>query len=84
MTMIAYLNGGHDGYTTFFDSYNTDVWYKCHPEQGMIIIHDHNILHEGSELTYGQKYIIRSDIMCTEEDVYNKLGKRSDQEEIEE
>jgi len=62
LTVIIYLNEEHDGYTTFYSDDEFEK-YDCVPETGMILIHEHDILHAGTELNKGVKYIIRSDIM---------------------
>jgi hypothetical protein len=38
------------------------------PEPGMVLIFQHNILHEGERLGSGKKYIMRSDVMYHRED----------------
>jgi len=39
--------------------------YKCIPVTGSAIIFDHFVYHEGSAVTNGSKYAIRSDLMFT-------------------
>jgi hypothetical protein len=36
---------------------------EVRPEAGMVLIFQHNILHEGQRLASGKKYIMRSDVM---------------------
>lgn len=60
----VYLNG-HDlegGETTFFDDEGNEQC-KIRPYARLVVLFDHNILHEGSPVRQGRKYVIRSDIM---------------------
>lgn len=57
LTIMVYLNGGFTGGETNFG----EVWVV--PEPGLVLIFDHHLLHEGSEVTSGRKYVLRSDVM---------------------
>ena len=67
LTFIVYLNGSDcfgGGRTLFFHSMESDeVIQSYEPEQGDLIVFDHNIWHSGEEVTAGAKYILRSDII---------------------
>lgn len=47
------------GATVFLEGGRKEV----RPEAGMVLIFQHNILHEGQRLASGKKYIMRSDVM---------------------
>lgn len=67
LTFIVYLNGSEcfgGGRTLFFRSReDPEILQSYKPEQGDLIIFDHNIWHSGEEVTSGAKYILRSDIL---------------------
>ena len=66
ITALIYLSDGFiGGETTLYDIYNYDNNIKLKPETGMVLLFDHLIWHEGSELIKGKKYIIRTDVMYT-------------------
>ena len=62
--MQVYLNGHglEGGETTFFDDEGREQCKIC-PSVGLVVLFDHDILHEGSPVRQGRKYVIRSDIM---------------------
>jgi len=66
LTFIVYLNDGFEGgCTTFFVNSKA---VKVEPEMGSGLLffhgrHSASPLHEGSLLTKGRKYVLRSDIM---------------------
>lgn len=56
-TFMVYLNDNFQGGdTTFRDR-------RIRPRQGMALIFLHSLYHEGSEVTQGVKYVLRSDVM---------------------
>lgn len=56
-TFMVYLNDNfHGGDTTFRG-------LRIRPRQGMALIFLHSLYHEGSEVTQGVKYVLRSDVM---------------------
>lgn len=59
LTFMIYLNGGFEGGDTTF----LDLGEAVTPKPGLALLFQHPILHEGSEVTSGIKYAIRSDIM---------------------
>ena len=65
-TILIYLNKNYVGSTRLFSGYNCEdrEIYDVLPEEGMIFIHQHDILHSGAEILSGTKYAIRSDVLC--------------------
>ncbi|KAJ3098124.1 hypothetical protein HDU97_004308 [Phlyctochytrium planicorne] len=78
-TFMFYLNGDFEGGGTHFvqdqglfrdetgkiRAQDGTIISKIQPEQGMAIIFNHNLLHEGGTLLSGKKYILRAEIMYT-------------------
>ncbi|EGG20192.1 hypothetical protein DFA_07312 [Cavenderia fasciculata] len=61
LTIQLYLNDAcKGGETTFFLNRKE---YHVVPKPGMVLIFQHNILHQGSEVVGGIKFVMRSDIM---------------------
>ncbi|MEO1252092.1 MAG: 2OG-Fe(II) oxygenase [Pseudomonadota bacterium] len=56
-TFMVYLNDDFEGGATTFDDFT--VW----PQRGMAVCFAHNLYHEGSIVTCGQKYVLRTDVM---------------------
>ena len=56
-TMMIYLNDNFVGGETTFGS------LKIKPKKGSCLIFFHDLEHEGTKLTLGEKYILRTDIM---------------------
>lgn len=65
LTLQLYLNGGFQGGDTTFLSYHDESKNRvaCKPKTGRILIFEHDLYHEGSELLSGKKYCIRTDVM---------------------
>lgn len=73
VTVQIYLNGGDDlkgGETTFFRRRLSDTLKlqaesiaAVVPAPGKVLIFEHEILHEGSKIIDGTKYVIRTDVM---------------------
>ena len=67
LTFMLYLNSADEfggGRTLFYRSKDSqEVWASYLPQQGDLILFDHNLWHEGEVLTTGQKYVLRSDIL---------------------
>lgn len=57
LTFMIYLNEGYEGGETRFES--SSVLGKL----GMALLFEHELLHEGAEVTSGVKYVLRSDVM---------------------
>ncbi|ESP04148.1 hypothetical protein LOTGIDRAFT_170981 [Lottia gigantea] len=64
ITILLYLNEGFDGgSTTFISTKNEKERVEFVPQTGSILVFQHDILHEGSELIKGRKYAMRTDVM---------------------
>ncbi|WP_212006169.1 2OG-Fe(II) oxygenase [Chitinophaga sp. HK235] len=57
-TFMIYLNEGYTGGSTVFKSGEEIL-----PQTGMALVFYHPLLHEGTLLTEGTKYVLRTDIM---------------------
>jgi len=56
-TLMIYLNDGFNGGQTTFDE------LAIEPRKGSALIFFHDLEHEGTKLTSGKKYVLRTDIM---------------------
>ena len=54
---MVYLNDNFQGGDTAFRG------RRIRPRKGMALIFLHSLFHEGSEVTQGVKYVLRSDVM---------------------
>ena len=63
---MLYLNGGFEGGNTRFIG-GGGVEHEVSPKPGSVLVFTHDILHDGERLASGVKYIMRSDVMYTEE-----------------
>lgn len=63
VTILIYLNDGFTGGETTFLDYNRVLT----PEKGMMVAFQHPVLHEGKEVTSGEKYVLRLDLMYEKE-----------------
>jgi prolyl 4-hydroxylase len=63
LTFMIYLNDGYTGGETRFEG------TKVVGRTGMALVFHHGVVHEGAEVTEGQKYALRSDVM------YGAVGK---------
>ena len=59
LTFMVYLNDDFAGGSTNF----LDLERRIEPRTGMALLFQHFLLHEGSEVTSGVKYVVRSDVM---------------------
>lgn len=59
-SVLVYLNGEFEGGATTF---LTDPEIAIQPETGKILLFQHPIVHEGSLVTSGVKYVARTDLM---------------------
>ena len=57
---LVYLNENFEGGATTF---LTEPEVAIQPEQGMALLFQHPIIHEGSVVTSGVKYVCRTDVM---------------------
>ena len=65
-TLQMYLNEGFEGGETTLLSYRKrERKLPVVPEKGMILAFDQDLLHEGSLVTSGVKYTLRTDVMYT-------------------
>jgi hypothetical protein len=64
LTLLVYLNQEYEGCTRLFSDDGSRS-YDVKPETGMILVHDHSVLHEGAPISNGVKYAIRTDVMYT-------------------
>lgn len=64
ITVQIYLNEKFKGGSTRFVSGKR--YYDVQPRRGSALVFDHDLLHEGSIVTKGQKYSVRTDIMFKE------------------
>lgn len=67
-TVMAYLNNvpaEDGGATRFYDSSKKDAshTFSVQPEEGLVVIFMHNILHDGELCSAPLKYLLRSDLM---------------------
>ncbi|XP_077999261.1 uncharacterized protein LOC144452113 [Glandiceps talaboti] len=68
LTLQLYLNEGFQGgSTTFLPLHQSHRPVECVPKIGRVLVFQHDILHEGSKLIHGRKYVIRTDIMFSRE-----------------
>jgi len=63
LTFMIYLNNEYAGGDTRFES------LRVRGRTGMALVFAHGLIHEGSEVTEGVKYVLRSDVM------YGPVGK---------
>lgn len=67
LTFMVYLNSATEfegGRTLFFKTKETnEIWASYTPQQGDLIVFDHNVWHEGEILLEGEKFVLRSDIL---------------------
>lgn len=59
LTFMVYLNDGFTGGATSFLHLGFDVA----PRRGAALLFQHHLLHEGSTVIAGHKYVLRSDVM---------------------
>lgn len=57
LTFIMYLNDDFDGGHTDF------VWESIQPKTGSVLVFPHRLNHQGSAVTSGTKYVLRTDVM---------------------
>ncbi|CAG7817607.1 unnamed protein product [Allacma fusca] len=65
ITLQIYLNEGFKGGETTFLHLGNGNRVPVVPKPGMILVFEHNILHEGSKVKAGRKYTIRTDVLYT-------------------
>lgn len=65
ITMIAYLNEDFEGGETTLLERRSGNRIAIVPKTGTVLVFEHNILHEGSMVSQGRKYAIRTDVLYT-------------------
>ncbi len=71
LTFMIYLNDGFEGgATSFEDSYSEESFdpFSVVPKKGMALFFEHETYHIGELVTQGRKYVVRTDVMYSEED----------------
>ena len=70
ITVLVYLNDDYEGGQTSFifpravDGQRVEDVTTIHPKTGTALLFRHALLHEGTEVTRGQKYVLRTDVLC--------------------
>jgi len=64
VSVYVYLNEKFKGGNLRFTSGSR--YYDIVPKTGMVVLFDHNILHEGCNVSKGVKYVARSDVMYSD------------------
>lgn len=74
ITLQIYLNDNFKGGETTFlhRRCGTSKCIPVVPKTGMILVFEHNILHEGSLVKQGRKYTIRTDVLYTKKRYNNQ------------
>jgi predicted 2-oxoglutarate/Fe(II)-dependent dioxygenase YbiX len=62
LTFMIYLNDNFEGGNTDF------VWESVKPSQGRALVFPHRLRHQGSVVTSGVKYILRTDVLYANKD----------------
>ena len=63
VTFMVYLNDGYEGGTTDFFHSDDRLKARVHPRQGSALVFEHQLLHEGTPVVSGRKYVLRTDVM---------------------
>jgi predicted 2-oxoglutarate/Fe(II)-dependent dioxygenase YbiX len=63
LTFMVYLNDDFDGGTTDFYYENRRLKARVKPRRGTALVFAHAQLHEGTPVTSGRKYVLRTDVM---------------------
>jgi len=70
ITVLFYLNEGFEGgHTTLMHLTDSSKNVPITPSQGGVLIFEHRIWHEGSLLKKGVKYLVRTDVMYSNETI---------------
>ncbi len=83
LSLILYLNDDFEGgETVFYDSFSKEETMSVTPRTGSVLVMLHENLHEGSQVTRGAKYILRTDVLYRKSlpDVNNVLAKNNQTE----
>jgi predicted 2-oxoglutarate/Fe(II)-dependent dioxygenase YbiX len=63
LTFMVYLNDDFAGGTTDFWYENSVLKARVKPRRGTALVFAHGQLHEGTPVTRGRKYVVRTDVM---------------------
>jgi predicted 2-oxoglutarate/Fe(II)-dependent dioxygenase YbiX len=63
LTFMVYLNDDFEGGTTDFYYENRRLKARVQPRRGTALVFAHAQLHEGTPVTSGRKYVLRTDVM---------------------
>ena len=63
LTFMVYLNEGFEGGATNFYHWHGEKRLSVRPETGKALVFVHRQLHEGTPVTQGRKYVLRTDVM---------------------
>jgi hypothetical protein len=63
LTLMIYLNDDFEGGTTDFYHEDQTLRLQVVPEQGMALVFRHQLLHAGTSVRDGRKYVLRTDVM---------------------
>ncbi|XP_076116892.1 uncharacterized protein LOC143084398 isoform X2 [Mytilus galloprovincialis] len=72
MSVQVYLNQNFEGGNTTFLCMLEEDKTEIIPQTGSMLIFEHDILHEGSKILSGRKYVLRSDVMYSGETIPKK------------
>lgn len=61
LTLMVYLNQDFYGGETVFDLGGEPI--VVHPRRGMALMFEHPVRHQGAPVTFGRKYVVRTDVM---------------------
>ncbi|HVK84385.1 MAG TPA: 2OG-Fe(II) oxygenase [Kofleriaceae bacterium] len=59
LTLVFYLNAGFEGGETEFP----ELKRRIEPRAGRALLFQHRVLHEACEVTYGEKLVLRTDVL---------------------
>jgi hypothetical protein len=62
---MVYLNDNFEGGSTDFYHPDHSLRLRVQPEQGMALVILHPLLHAGTPVQNGRKYVLRTDVMYT-------------------
>jgi len=90
LTLLIYLNDDYEGGETLFYSNDDHCRYQrgndgktprftIKPNAGQALINIHNIVHEGSQVTHGVKYVLRTDVLFEKQLEVNPKVKQTGQ-----
>ena len=81
-TFMIYLNDDFEGgETSFEDSYSEDSFddFKVVPKRGMALFFEHSNHHKGEPVVRGRKYVLRTDVMYSSEDLEDEWDDFDDE-----